>query len=115
MKRFAAFLLALGVAMAPALSGEGLVSSALAQDATPEAAPAAPAAQAGQDATPTANPSPSGSLVGFRASERLSNPQAWQTSANGDIRFCYVITEVTDESGESFYLEEFQLRCTQWR
>ena len=109
MKRFAAFLLALGVAMAPALSGKGVVSSALAQDAAPETA------QATQDATPTANPSPSGSLVGFRASERLSNPQAWQTSANGDIRFCYVITEVTDESGESFYLEEFQLRCTQWR
>ena len=110
MKRFAAFLLALGIAMTPALSGNGMISSALAQDATPEAAP-----QANQDATPTANPSPSGSLVGFRASERLSNPQAWQTSANGDIRFCYVITEVTDESGESFYLEEFQLRCTQWR
>lgn len=109
MKRFAAPLLALGVAAAtPALFGNGMIPSALAQDETPTV-------EASQDATPTANPSPSGSLVGFRASERLSNPQAWQTSANGDIRFCYVITEVTDESGESFYLEEFQLRCTQWR
>lgn len=75
----------------------------------------ADAAEASQETTSTVMAGPGGALVGFRASERLSNPQAWQISPGGDIRFCYVITEVTDESGESFYLEEFQLRCTQWR
>ena len=63
----------------------------------------------------TANASSGGALVGFRAAERLSNPQAWQTNSADKIRFCYVITELTNEEGESFYLEQFQLKCTAWQ
>ena len=63
----------------------------------------------------TANASAGGALVGFRASEQLSNPQAWQTNSAGNIRFCYVITQLTNETGQSFYLEEFQLKCTEWQ
>ena len=105
MQRFAILFLTLGVAMAPMMFASGMISTALAQDSSVEAI---------QDTPPTANATPIGALVGFRASERLSNPQAWQTNANGDIRFCYVITEITDEEGQSFYLSDFQLRCTRW-
>lgn len=65
--------------------------------------------------SPTANDSIGGALVGFRASEQLSNPQAWQTNSAGNIRFCYVITQLSNEDGQTFYLEEFQLKCTPWQ
>ena len=68
-----------------------------------------------QMGAPTANDSIGGALVGFRASEQLSNPQAWQTNSDGNIRFCYVITQLSNEDGQTFYLEEFQLKCTPWQ
>lgn len=68
-----------------------------------------------QVVAPTANDSIGGALVGFRASEQLSNPQAWQTNSTGNIRFCYVITQLSNEEGQTFYLEEFQLKCTEWQ
>ena len=109
MNRFSTYFLAFALLAGTmgALSGVAYAQEESADDAG--------TAEASQETTSTVMAGPGGALVGFRASERLSNPQAWQISPGGDIRFCYVITEVTDESGESFYLEEFQLRCTQWR
>lgn len=99
----------LGVVAAVALGA--FASAAHAQEA------AADSAQAGsiQTEAPTANDSIGGALVGFRASEQLSNPQAWQTNSSGNIRFCYVITQLSNEEGQTFYLEEFQLKCTPWQ
>lgn len=99
----------LGVVAAVALGA--FASAAHAQEAT------ADSAQVGsiQAEAPTANDSIGGALVGFRASEQLSNPQAWQTNSSGNIRFCYVITQLSNEEGQTFYLEEFQLKCTPWQ
>lgn len=93
MNRKIFFLLTLGIGAVLILFGNGQPPEAVAQDA--------------------GMPLP-GSLVAFRAVERLNNPQAWQTNAAGEVRFCYVITEVTNEEGESFYLADFQMKCTNW-
>lgn len=93
MNRKFFFLLAPGIAAALILFGNGQPSGATAQEAGMRS---------------------SGSLVAFQAVERLSNPQAWQTNDAGEIRFCYVITEVSNEEGESFYLADFQMKCTNW-
>ena len=105
----ATYIIVLGFVTAVALGA--FASTAHAQDSTEPA----------QDeflletGAPTANDSIGGALVGFRASEQLSNPQAWQTNSAGNIRFCYVITQLSNEEGQTFYLEEFQLKCTPWQ
>lgn len=93
MHRKIPFLLALGIGAALILFGNGKHPEAFAQEMSK---------------------SSTGALIGFRADERPSNPQAWQTNAEGGIRFCYVITEVTNEEGESFYLPDFRMKCTKW-
>ena len=104
----ATYTIVLGFVAAIALGA--FANIAHAQDSTESAQDESP-----QVAAPTANDSIGGALVGFRASEQLSNPQAWQTNSAGNIRFCYVITQLSNEEGQTFYLEEFQIKCTPWQ
>ena len=95
---------------------------ALALVAAAIAAPTGALAQDGEGAPVSASASISSAgaaaspgIIGFRDAAQLSNPQAWQTNEDGNIRFCHILTQGTNEAGELGWLSEFQLVCTPWQ